>query len=102
MRVVPILAAVPTVCLLGTGVAFAGPPGTDGGPAQKGCEPVIKKRYYVGATKISCGKARRVAKRAIRGNAQKKKWRCTGVGTGFGHCHRRGNSKKIAHWAVND
>jgi hypothetical protein len=74
-------------------------PGTDGGPAQRGCKPVISGRYYVGATRVSCRKARKVAARSIRG-AYLSAWSCTGVGTGFGHCHRSGG--RIVHWAVND
>ena len=88
---------------LGASSATAGPPGTDGGPADRGCKPVIEQAYYVGATNMGCNNARRVAKRGIRGNDQYPKWRCTGVGTGFGHCHGRGARQgKIAHWAVND
>ena len=78
-------------------------PGSDGGPAEKGCRPVIDNRYYVGATNMACANARRVAKRGIRGSEQAPKWRCTGVGTSFGHCHGRGaRSGKKAHWAAND
>jgi len=30
------------------------------------------------------------------------RWRCTGVGKGFGHCHGRGIRRGgIVHWAVN-
>jgi hypothetical protein len=86
-----------------TGVAGGDMPGTDGGPADRGCKPVIGAAYYVGATNMVCSNARRVAKRAIRGNAQRPKWKCTGVGSSFGHCHGRGQrSGKTAHWAVND
>ena len=75
-------------------------PGTDGGPAERGCKPVIDQRFYVGATNMACSNARKVAKRGIRGNSQRPKWNCTGVGSGFGHCH--GSRGRIAHWAVND
>lgn len=78
-------------------------PGTDGGPAERGCEPVLNATVYVGATNMGCSNARVVAKRAVRGNAQHRKWRCTGVGSNFGHCHGRGpRAGKIVHWAVND
>lgn len=78
-------------------------PGTDGGPADRGCEPVLSATVYVGATNMRCSNARVVAKRAVRGNAQSRKWRCTGVGSNFGHCHGRGSRVgKIVHWAVND
>jgi hypothetical protein len=78
-------------------------PGTDGGPADRGCKPVLQAAYYVGATNMGCSKARRIAKRAIRGNPQSNKWRCTGVGASFGHCHGRAARKgKKVHWAVND
>ena len=90
---------------LAIGVTQAGAnlPGTDGGPAEKGCEPVLNQSIYVGATNMACGNARRVAKRGVRGNDQYPKWRCTGTGTTFGHCHGRGARRgKIAHWAVND
>lgn len=78
-------------------------PGTDGGPADRGCEPVLSAAVYVGATNMGCSNARVVAKRAVRGNAQARKWRCTGVGSNFGHCHGRGSrAGKVVHWAVND
>ncbi len=77
-------------------------PGTTGVP-EEGCEPILDSTIYVGVTNMKCSNARRVAKRAVRGNDQYPKWNCTGVGTNFGHCHgheaRRG---KIAHWAGND
>ena len=79
--------------------AGANLPGTDGGPADRGCKPVLHKAYYVGATKMACSNARVVAKKGIHGH-EKQGWRCTGLGTGFGHCH--GTRGRIAHWAVND
>jgi hypothetical protein len=98
-----IVAAVVVALGVGASIAGADMPGTDGGPAERGCKPVIDQAYYVGATKMGCNNARRVAKRGIRGNDQRPKWKCTGVGTGFGHCHGRGARQgKIAHWAVND
>jgi hypothetical protein len=78
-------------------------PGTDGGPADRGCKPVINARYYVGASgRVSCRIARIVARGSIRGQSFER-WRCTGVGAGFGHCHGRGIRRgSIVHWSVND
>jgi hypothetical protein len=79
-------------------------PGTDGGPAQRGCAPVIDARYYVGATKVSCRVARKVARGVIQGRAFSR-WGCTFArpGRGFGHCHGHGPRRgAIVHWAVND
>lgn len=87
-----------------TPTASAHMPGTDGGPAQRGCAPVIDQRFYVGATRVSCKVARIVARGVIRGSSFTR-WRCTFLrpSRGFGHCHglgiRRGG---IVHWAVND
>jgi hypothetical protein len=86
---------------LGAGVAHADYPGTDGGPAEKGCKPVRGGMIYVGATNMSCDTARIVARKASKGGSPSL-WRCTGRGTSFGHCHgqwwRRG---RTAHWASN-
>jgi hypothetical protein len=77
-------------------------PGSDGGPAERGCAPVLNDAYYVGATNMACSNARRVATKAIQGDDQDSKWKCTGVGTSFGHCHGRDQRRgKIAHWASN-
>jgi hypothetical protein len=38
--------------------AAAHEPGTDGGPAQRGCRPVDSARTYVGATRVACSIAR--------------------------------------------
>ena len=84
----------------GAASADAHMPATDGGRADRGCVPVLRASYYVGASGgVTCGLARRVAAKAIRGG-QTRGWRCTyAAGRGFGHCHRRG---RIVHWAVND
>jgi hypothetical protein len=88
--------------LLFVGVAHSHRPGTDGGPADKGCKPVRGGKIYVGATNMSCDTARVVARKASKGN-EPSGWRCTGVGTSFGHCHGQGGRKgRTAHWAVND
>lgn len=78
-------------------------PGTDGGPADRGCQPVNRSQTYVGASGgVSCRIARIVAKGSVRGQ-HFERWRCTGIGSGFGHCHGRGIRRgSIVHWAVND
>jgi hypothetical protein len=84
--------------------ASAHKPGTDGGPAQRGCAPVIQARLYVGATRVSCKVARDVAAGVIRGGSFTR-WRCTFIrpSRGFGHCHGRGIRRGgIVHRAVND
>lgn len=92
-----------TVAVLACAVpAGAHDPGTDGGPAQRGCAPVMNQTVYVGATRVSCTIARTVAASSVRGQ-RFERWRCTGVGNSFGHCHGRGiRSGAIVHWAVND
>jgi hypothetical protein len=83
-------------------IVTAGPPGTDGGPAGRGCRAVNNYATYVGATRVSCSIVRTVAAGSVRGK-RFDRWRCTGVGTGFGHCHGRGIRRGgIVHWAVND
>jgi hypothetical protein len=97
------LPAVAAIALLVAAVpAVAHDPGTDGGPAQRGCQPVNNARIYVGATRVSCSIARQVAAGSLRGQ-RFKRWRCTGLRTSFGHCHGRGIRRgAIVHWAVND
>jgi hypothetical protein len=89
---------------LGGSVAGAHLPGTDGGPADRGCRPVINDRYYVGATgRVGCDRARAIARASIRRTRTFFYWRCTGRGTGFGHCHGSGPWRRsVVHWAVND
>jgi hypothetical protein len=100
---VPIALAL-IVVLAATGAASAHMPGTDGGPAQRGCAPVLNQRYYVGATRVSCKVARIVARGVIRGSSFSR-WRCALLrpSRSFGHCHGRGiRHGGIVHWAVND
>jgi hypothetical protein len=97
------LAAAAATAVMAVAVpAAAHSPGTDGGPAQRGCRPVNNARIYVGATRVSCGLARQVAAGSVRGQ-RFERWRCTGVRRSFGHCHGRGIRRgAIVHWAVND
>ena len=78
-------------------------PGTDGGPAQRGCAPVNGGSTYVGATRVKCRIAREVV-RGVKAGQSFTRWRCTwSVGRAFGHCHGRGVRRGgIVHWAVND
>ena len=74
-------------------------PGTDGGPAEKGCRSV-EGVSYVGATKISCRKARNLVRQAQRGPSHvNDHWSCTGERTSYGHCHNKDSRRKMAHWA---
>lgn len=77
-------------------------PGTDGGGGEKGCGVLRGVSEFgpvgVGATDMRCFRARRVARRAVRGETVDG-WGCTGKGTRFGHCHGRGTRRgKTAHW----
>jgi len=97
--------AVPiaVLAIAGASPATAHWPSTDGGPAEKGCEPVIGDRYYVGATQVDCGRARAIARAQIRAGRRFHYWRCTGRGQTFGHCHGWGRWRgSKVHWAVND
>ena len=77
-------------------------PGTDGGGGETSCG-ILRGvsefgRVGVGATNMRCRRARRVARRAVGGEAVEG-WRCTGRGTRFGHCHGLGARRgKTAHW----
>ena len=82
--------------------AFAHRPGSDGGGGKKPCGTLKHVSKFgpvgVGATKVRCKTARRVARKSVRGR-KVKGWRCTGRGTRFGHCHGRGARKgKSVHW----
>lgn len=81
----------------------AGSPGTDGGPASRGCTPVESATIYVGATRVSCSIARTVVVGARRGRTFER-WSCGRARrASFGHCHGRGiRSGATVHWAVND
>lgn len=78
-------------------------PGTDGGPISKGCKPIENRTIYVGATRISCTTARKIATGARRGKRYQN-WSCgKAKGMTFGHCHGRGYARgAIVHWASND
>src|SRR5918994_7205937 len=73
-----------------TALAAAAPanahfPGTDGGPADRGCRPVNPGRTYVGATTVSCRLATEVAHGDQAGSFSR--WRCTwSFNRAFGHC----------------
>jgi hypothetical protein len=77
-------------------------PGSDGGGGEKSCGTLRGVSEFgpvgVGATNMRCRRARRVARRSVRGETVDG-WRCTGKGTRFGHCHGRGARQgKTAHW----
>ena len=98
------IAAVASTLALGVAApANAHMPGTDGGPADRGCRPVNGGATYVGATRVSCRIARQVAAGVTNGG-RFTRWRCTwSGGRAFGHCHGRGIRRGgIVHWAVND
>jgi hypothetical protein len=90
-----VIAAVPAA-------AVGHRPGSDGGGGQKSCGVLRGVSEFgpvgVGATKMRCRVARSVARRSVQGETLAR-WRCTGRGTRFGHCHGRGAlSGKSAHW----
>jgi len=90
-----LLAAVPS--------ASAHLPFSDGGPADRGCKPIISDTIYVGASgKVGCDRARYIARKAIHGSTFAY-WRCESEITSFGHCHGRERwSGSRVHWAYND
>jgi hypothetical protein len=96
-----ILSVIGLVVLAPT--AYAHMPGTDGGPAQRGCQPVDDGATYVGATRVSCSIAREVSA-GVKQGQRFTRWTCTwSRGRAFGHCHGRGIRRgAIVHWAVND
>ena len=98
-----IAAALCAAALAAPAAAGAHMPGTDGGPADRGCAPVNNARTYVGATRVSCRIARQVAAGVTNGG-RFARWHCTwSPGRAFGHCHGRGIRRGgIVHWAVND
>jgi hypothetical protein len=100
MRRLAVLGLAATLLIIPSAGAHA--PGTYGGPAKKLCRPVLGKSISVGATKVSCRTARRVAARRVRDGASFKRWRCPGTrkGSAYGHCH--GKRRAIVHWGVND
>jgi len=85
--------------------AQAHAPGTYGGPAQKLCGATMGGSLSVGATRVSCRAARRVALRRVRDGRRMRHWRCPGTrrGSAYGHCHGKGPRRgAIVHWGVND
>ncbi len=85
--------------------AGAHAPGTYGGPADWLCRPALGHTISVGATRVSCRTARRVAARRVRDGARLRRWRCPGTrkGSAFGHCHGKGPRRgAIVHWGPND
>jgi hypothetical protein len=102
MRISTLLILIVTLALVAASpVAFGHRPGTDGGGGKRSCGTLQNVSQFgpvgVGATKVRCRTARRVARRSVR-NRRTRGWRCTGRGTRFGHCHRRGARRKIVHW----
>jgi hypothetical protein len=97
------IALIALVVLAALPAAAAGHlPGSDGGGGEKSCGVLRGVSEFgpvgVGATKMRCRVARRVARRSVQGDTLTR-WRCTGRGTRFGHCHGRGALRgKIAHW----
>jgi hypothetical protein len=85
--------------------ASAHEPGTYGGPSDRVCGTAAKKMIVVGATRVSCRVARRVAGGLVRDGRRGASWRCPGArkGSGYGHCHGRGERRgAIVHWGLND
>ena len=103
MRLLTLLAL--SICLAlvaASPAAFGHRPGSDGGGGKKSCGILHNVSKFgpvgVGATKVRCKRARRIARASVRGN-RVKGWRCTGRGTRFGHCHGRGARRgKSVHW----
>ncbi len=77
-------------------------PGSDGGGGSKACGSLSGVSSYgpvgVGSNGVSCRTAKRVARRAVADNPVSAKWKCTGEGTRFGHCHARGNGRRTVNW----
>jgi hypothetical protein len=85
--------------------ASADHPGTYGGPADRLCGSAAGRMITVGATRVSCRVARRVATGVVRDGRRFGRWRCPGAlkGSGYGHCHGRGSRRgAIVHWGLND
>ena len=97
------------VCLVGaiwslSPSALAHRPGSDGGPTARGCGVLNGISSFgpvgVGATRVGCSIARQVAAGSVR-RKRFTRWRCTGLGTRFGHCHGRGvrSGARVAWYA---
>jgi hypothetical protein len=85
--------------------AGAHDPGTYGGPADRVCGAAAGRLVTVGATRVSCRVARRVATGVVRRGRHDRRWRCPGArkGSAYGHCHGRGPRRgAIVHWGLND
>jgi hypothetical protein len=98
VALVALLLAVPAA-------ASADDPGTYGGPAVRLCGPAAGKRITVGATRVACRVARRVAAGVVLDGKPYRRWRCPGAheGSAYGHCHGRGSRRgSIVHWGLND
>lgn len=95
--------AAVVVALTASSTAMAHMPRTDGGPADRGCAPVLNASIYVGVSGGgSCSIARTVARGSVQGQ-RFERWRCTGRRSNFGHCHGRGIRRgQTVHWAAND
>jgi hypothetical protein len=85
----------------GSTIAAAHRPDSDGGAAERDCGVITGVSKFgpvgVGATDVRCRKARRIARGSVKGESFAR-WRCTGEGTRFGHCHRRGERRVKVHW----
>jgi hypothetical protein len=85
--------------------ATADHPGTYGPPAERLCGVAADRMIQVGATRVSCRIARKVANGVVRDGRRFGRWRCPGArkGSGYGHCHGRGPRRgAIVHWGLND
>lgn len=98
VRRIKAIASVALISCVAASAALADQPGTDGGGGKRFCDVLTGVSSFgpvgVGVTKMRCRKALRVARQSVQ-NDPPPRWRCTGVGTRFGHCHR---GRKIAHW----
>ena len=76
-----------------------------GGPADRLCGVAADRMIVVGATRVSCRIARKVANGVVRDGRRFARWRCPGARRiqGYGHCHGRGSRRgAIVHWGLND
>jgi hypothetical protein len=86
--------------------ASAHPPGASyGGRAKRLCGPAARGMVTVGATRVSCRIARKVASGRVLRGKRYRRWRCPGTrkGTPYGHCHGKGRRRgAIVHWGLRD
>lgn len=76
-----------------------------GGPADRLCGVAADRMIVVGATRVSCRIARKVATGVVRDARRFARWGCPGARKiqGYGHCHGTGSRRgAIVHWALND